>query len=164
MNTDYKVKFSQCLEPVLGALQGAEAGSCCALHPTSLTEATSSSAPPTASHTPTSKSLPGTPKHKAIPRVDLSTEFPEHCKMFDTQMKASRVYRTFATGHFLISYLSRFSTNDLLTSRVPYLTFTGMWPPGAVWLITIGWSPSSRSVPSSSASWREPTTWWTITR
>jgi len=90
MTTDYKVKFVQCLEPVLSTLSGAEFSS---LHASCRQDqGEQAPPPPTATTTPTSyrslsKSLPATPKHRASARVEFQTDFPEHCKMFDGHMK-----------------------------------------------------------------------------
>ena len=82
MTTDYKVKFVECLEPVLGAL-GAE----------QLAAPPPATAPPAAGppppHRSVSKSLPATPKHKSTARVEFQTDFPEHCQVFDGHMKVS---------------------------------------------------------------------------
>eukprot|EP00092_Neocalanus_flemingeri_P003832 GFUD01004128.1.p1 GENE.GFUD01004128.1~~GFUD01004128.1.p1 ORF type:complete len:1203 (+),score=265.86 GFUD01004128.1:433-4041(+) len=89
MTTDYKVKFVQCLEPVLSSLSGADYSSS---HASSRQETgehapTATAVTPSASYRSVSKSLPATPKHRSSARVEFQTDFPEHCKMFDGHMK-----------------------------------------------------------------------------
>lgn len=90
MTTDYKVKFVQCLEPVLSSLSGAEYSSShasCRQEPSEQAPTAAAATPSTSSYRSVSKSLPATPKHRSSARVEFQTDFPEHCKMFDGHMK-----------------------------------------------------------------------------
>jgi len=91
MTTDYKMKFVQCLEPVLSSLSGADYSSTHS-HPACHQEpgdqaTTATATTPSSSYRSVSKSLPATPKHRSSARVEFQTDFPEHCKMFDGHMK-----------------------------------------------------------------------------
>ena len=90
MTTDYKMKFVQCLEPVLSSLSGAEYSSSqasCRQEPGEQAPTAPAATPSTSSYRSVSKSLPATPKHRSSARVEFQTDFPEHCKMFDGHMK-----------------------------------------------------------------------------
>ena len=84
MTTDYKVKFVQCLEPVLSSLSGADFSS---IRQDPDDHAPTATATTPSSYRSVSKSLPATPKHRSTARVEFQTDFPEHCKMFDGHMK-----------------------------------------------------------------------------
>ena len=95
--TDYKVRFVECLEPVLSSLGvagppeaaantanghgghrgGGEGGD----------QAGLANGGVASSGRAASKSLPTTPKHRSAARVEFQTDFPEHCQMFDGHMK-----------------------------------------------------------------------------
>ena len=95
--TDYKVRFVECLEPVLSSLGvagppeaaantanghgghrgGGEGGE----------QAGLANGGVASSGRAASKSLPTTPKHRSAARVEFQTDFPEHCQMFDGHMK-----------------------------------------------------------------------------
>ena len=98
MNTDYKVKFVKCLEPLItnintadhfaanhvgrghdqdqGGGGGGGGGS-----------SQMATTPGSSTYRSVSKSLPATPKHRSSARVEFQTEFPEHCQIFDGHMK-----------------------------------------------------------------------------
>ena len=102
MTTDYKVKFVQCLEPVLSTLDGArvdqgpgshlgqqEAGDQDQGGKGERLVANGGLEGEVGGHRSVSKSLPPTPKHRSSVRVEFQSDFPEHCQMFDGHMKVS---------------------------------------------------------------------------
>ena len=101
MNTDYKVKFVKCLEPLITNIntadhfpanhvgrghdqdQGGGGGGSSQVATT----------PGSSTYRSVSKSLPATPKHRSSARVEFQTEFPEHCQIFDGHMKVRQPTR-----------------------------------------------------------------------
>ena len=104
MNTDYKVKFVKCLEPLITNINTADhfpGNHVGRGHDQDQTggvgggggSAQVATTPGSSTYRSVSKSLPATPKHRSSARVEFQTEFPEHCQIFDGHMKVRQPTR-----------------------------------------------------------------------